>query len=314
MISVMLVVYNGERYIRTAIESVINQTHKDFELLIVDDGSIDNTLSIIKEYAEKDMRIKFEAHKNNRGVAAARNTALEMAKGEWLTFIDADDAYHPQRLESLLKIALKQEGVFLADDYILCFDSKQGLIPWKDRKFSGIKINFINDIKIIDFTTYLKINTPSIKPFIPLEVISKNSIRYTENCSYGEDLEFIIQIFKKGLKLKLIAHPYYYYRMTPESLTTKIENFDHLIGVYNRTLESYCLSLEEKNLLQARLAKVTSAKEYSLFISVLKSKRILEFIKIAICKPNLMFIFTKNLPKSFYYRISAMFKGGKIKT
>ena len=178
MISVMLVVYNGERYIRTAIESVINQTHKDFELLIVDDGSIDNTLSIIKEYAEKDMRIKFEAHKNNRGVAAARNTALEMAKGEWLTFIDADDAYHPQRLESLLKIALKQEGVFLADDYILCFDSKQGLIPWKDRKFSGIKINFINDIKIIDFTTYLKINTPSIKPFIPIEVISKNSIMY----------------------------------------------------------------------------------------------------------------------------------------
>ena len=112
----------------------------------------------------------------------------------------------------------------------------------------------------------------------------------------------------------MIAHPYYYYRMTPESLTTKIENFDHLIGVYNRTLESYCLSLEEKNLLQARLAKVTSAKEYSLFISVLKSKRILEFIKIAICKPNLMFIFTKNLPKSFYYRISAMFKGGKIQT
>ena len=90
LISIIIPVYNAERYLRNCLESITAQTYTDFEVLIVDDGSTDSSGAICDEFMQKDQRFRV-LHKKNEGVSKARNKALELLKGEWFTFVDADD-------------------------------------------------------------------------------------------------------------------------------------------------------------------------------------------------------------------------------
>ena len=102
MISIIIPIYNTEKYLGQCIESVLSQSHRDFELILVDDGSPDRAGSICDQYAAQDPRIRV-FHKKNGGVSAARNTGLESAVGEYVTFIDSDDWVEPTYLEGLLR-------------------------------------------------------------------------------------------------------------------------------------------------------------------------------------------------------------------
>ena len=103
MISIIMPVYSSEKYISEAIESICNQSYKNWELLIVNDGSTYHTKEIIDNYAKKDSRIKV-FHRKNEGVSMARNFALDQICGEYVTFIDSDDIYHTDRLKRMLQV------------------------------------------------------------------------------------------------------------------------------------------------------------------------------------------------------------------
>ncbi|MGZ0079080.1 glycosyltransferase [Methylomonas sp. YC3] len=133
--SVILPVYNGKKFIRDAITSILTQSHINLELLVVDDGSTDESTSIIKEFSEKDNRIRFFQQKNS-GVAGARNLALREAKGEYIGFIDQDDIWLTDKLESQIAYFEKNpEAVFLhgnieyIDDKLTPLD--KSLYPWE---------------------------------------------------------------------------------------------------------------------------------------------------------------------------------------
>ena len=104
-ISVIVPVYNAEQYLASCIDSILSQTFTDFEILLVDDGSPDNSGSICDAYAAKHDCISV-IHQENRGQAAARNHAMLHAKGAWFCFVDSDDLIHPQMLEMLYKAAV----------------------------------------------------------------------------------------------------------------------------------------------------------------------------------------------------------------
>lgn len=99
LVSVVMAVYNGEKFVAEAIESILQQTLTDLELLIVDDGSTDGTLEIVQDYAARDDRIRVFAHPENRGQPSALNTAIAHAAGKYITLMDSDDVSLPQRLE-----------------------------------------------------------------------------------------------------------------------------------------------------------------------------------------------------------------------
>lgn len=105
-ISVLMPAFNAEKYIRTAVESILNQTFSDFEFLIIDDGSVDSTWEIIKVYAQKDSRIKLLRNQSNLGICETLNRGLRFAKGKYLARMDADDWSFPERLE--LQIAFME--------------------------------------------------------------------------------------------------------------------------------------------------------------------------------------------------------------
>ena len=102
-VSIIMPVYNAEKYVSEAIESVRNQSYENWELIIVDDGSTDRSPEIINAYSRKDPRIK-SFHQKNQGVSMARNFALCQTHGEYVTFIDSDDVYHPDRLHRMVQI------------------------------------------------------------------------------------------------------------------------------------------------------------------------------------------------------------------
>lgn len=103
-ISVIVPVYKVESYLERCIQSILAQTYKDFELILVDDGSPDNCPAICDRYAKQDGRIRV-IHQENGGLSAARNTGIEMAKGKWLFFVDSDDWVHTEALRTLLECA-----------------------------------------------------------------------------------------------------------------------------------------------------------------------------------------------------------------
>lgn len=102
-ISVIVPVYNVEKYLRKCVDSILSQTFTDFELLLIDDGSKDHSGEICDEYALQDDRVKV-FHKENGGVSSARNLGIDVAKGEWITFVDADDYIAENLLQSLCNI------------------------------------------------------------------------------------------------------------------------------------------------------------------------------------------------------------------
>ena len=102
MISIIIPVYNSEKYLATCLDSIFNSTYQDFELILVDDGSTDNSSTICDDYATRDSRC-IVIHKPNAGVANARNEGLKRARGEYIAFVDNDDVIHPMMLEILYK-------------------------------------------------------------------------------------------------------------------------------------------------------------------------------------------------------------------
>jgi teichuronic acid biosynthesis glycosyltransferase TuaG len=105
--------YNCERYIELAAHSVINQTFQDWELIVIDDGSTDRTVDIIKTIATKDNRIRVIVNENNQGVSKTRNKGISIAKGDWIAFLDSDDMWERTKLEKQLDLAKQTSAEFV---------------------------------------------------------------------------------------------------------------------------------------------------------------------------------------------------------
>lgn len=113
LVSVIMPAYNCEKYVVEAINSVLAQTYKNWELLVLDDGSKDNTLQIIEEFSQKDSRIKALPNGKNMGVSATRNRGIELASGDWIAFLDSDDMWEPLKLEKQFEVVENKSAEFL---------------------------------------------------------------------------------------------------------------------------------------------------------------------------------------------------------
>lgn len=121
--------YNAEKYIRQAIDSVRAQTYSDWELIVVDDASKDNTNAIVSEYCREDSRIKLLCNPQNQGVSHTRKNGVEAATGEWIAFLDSDDAWQPEKLEKQLALQKKYNAklIFTGSAFM---DSEGHLLEW----------------------------------------------------------------------------------------------------------------------------------------------------------------------------------------
>lgn len=119
LVSVIIPVYNSEKFIKETIKTVQNQTYKNYELIVVNDCSTDNSKKIIEEEIKKDNKIKLINLKENSGVAIARNTGIDNAKGKYIAFLDADDLWEKEKLEKQIEFMSKNEYEFTFTGYEL---------------------------------------------------------------------------------------------------------------------------------------------------------------------------------------------------
>lgn len=184
-VSIIVPVYNVEKYLHKCIDSILNQTYRNFELILVNDGSTDKSGEICDKYALMDKRIQV-LHKINEGVSVARNIGIEVSVGEWCCFIDSDDYVKSSYLESF--ILNLSAGVYFYMDRGYNIDDGcdiyyQG-IPYEKKISSMIDLYTMGEL-------YNVINSPCMK-FFSNQLIKDNNIRFNKNFSYGEDHLFVL--------------------------------------------------------------------------------------------------------------------------
>lgn len=263
-ISVIIPTYNSEEYIEFAIKSVFSQTLGNFELIIVDDCSTDNTLKLIRQF--KDSRMKIILHQSNKGICEARNTGLKESEGEWIALLDADDGWHEEYLERLYLLTKKYPNSFFGSDFMVCFSGANNeFVPYR----SYLKMHEY-DIrnKIIILTSLGAVKLGLHLPMFPRDIVVKNNIMFPSEYRGYEGLYFILYLIRYGLKYVIINEPLYYYRLTPGSLSV---NYLYILGQL-KTCE-YLLTQEWVNdTIRKILKEVIKVIRYRLFTTSLKEK------------------------------------------
>lgn len=229
MISVIVPVYNVEKYLRKCLDSIINQTYNDWELILVDDGSKDASREICDEYSQNDSRIKV-FHKPNGGVSSARNIGIENACGEWIAFVDADDWLDPQYLLSLVNV----KGA----EMIVC-----GYKVDEDIIHDITRDDFVIDTQNCDYSQNY-FNETFFFPWRRLyrrDIVQKYSIRFEEKLKLSEDTCFICEYLLYCNKIAYIKDSYYHHRS------------EVALGKYQLSCESFLFYTNALNISFARL-------------------------------------------------------------
>lgn len=206
VISVIIPVFNSEKTIKRCIDSVLNQTYKSLEIIIIDDGSTDNSLSLCRNFAERDARIIVKSVKNG-GPSSARNIGLGLAKGDYVAFCDADDWMRPDMMESLMH-GLQDDNTQL----VMCYygteiKSKTELIQLESQEALEM---CIEDENIGGFLW---------NKLFDLSIIRSNSLRLDETIFHCEDLLFVTEYVVHIDKAVLIPKAYYCYEQNVDSLS-----------------------------------------------------------------------------------------------
>lgn len=247
MISIIVPVYKVEKYIHRCIDSVLNQTIADFELILVNDGSPDNCGAICDEYAAKDNRVRV-LHQTNKGQAAARNAGLDIAKGEWILFCDADDCYQPEKLSHyLISIDLTHsETLHCFNFYNVWPDGLQKEIRYPKAE---ILLSSVDDyVKCLSGSTFHKRMGYSVcNKIYSRELLKHYSIRFFQRDAMGnrddwaEDLAFNLQYYMCVNEISISEAPVY---LLSKHGTPEEQNENGLIGRMNHMLRIF-LELEK---------------------------------------------------------------------
>ena len=208
VISVIIPVYNTEKYLRCCIDSVLAQTYKDFELLLIDDGSTDSSGAICDEYAEKDTRVRV-FHKENGGVSSARNLGLDNARGNWIMFVDGDDWIAPNTLIQILCKADETNADVVIVDFEFACPNKKDLYTastWNDDKTTSLNHYIISVWNCI----WGNIAKRSL--------YAKNQLFCPQGVTYCEDFHLMVRLCYYAKKVVNIHQPFYYYRQQEASV------------------------------------------------------------------------------------------------
>lgn len=231
LISVIIPAYNVEKHLERCLDSVCGQSYKNLEILLVDDGSSDGTPQICDSYAKRDDRIRV-IHKENGGVAAARNTALDMMTGDMTAFSDADDYYEPGALESMHKAMLLHNADMVCCGYYEEFDDR----ITEYGTGSGDVIYNRHDAYEEYFKMGSRIGSGCWNKLIRSEVL--NDIRYKPYVM-GEDVEMLCRTIDKCDRVACIDYPGYHYIHRGDSATRAVfgENNINMLHIADEMLE-----------------------------------------------------------------------------
>lgn len=278
LVSIIIPVYNTEKYLKDLIGSLINQTYKNIEMIFIDDGSTDNSLNIIKQYQKNDHRIKIISSKNN-GANIARKKGLDIASGEYVMFIDSDDWIDINTVEELVNILSEYQYDAVRFNALLEPSKKiKNEVSYKLLNHSEIKKYLIetNILNNLCFTIYKLDKIKNIKAF-------------NLNVSNCEDYLINLEFYTNVDQMLLVDNAFYHYRYNPNSTTENkdknkvIKNIDELVFVYSKLFEYLNKwgmdSYDNKVLVAYKILSTTETSMHHLFYTDLSNKELQNVIE-----------------------------------
>lgn len=212
-VSVVIPVYNTEKYLRACLSSVVNQTYSNIEVIIINDGSSDNSASICKEYSEVYECITF-IDKDNEGVSIARNIGITFAKGEWIFFLDSDDFLELNAFEALIGVAEKTGCDLIHFGYRILKDNKKvnEIVQTNYQEYQNIGL----------FLKYKELKPmPASITFIKRKIIKKSDILFNADMKHNEDLFFIYSLYCHAKKIVVLNKIFYNQVLSENSASRK---------------------------------------------------------------------------------------------
>ena len=300
LISVIVPVYNGEKYIKKCINSILNQTYSNFELIIINDGSVDKTADEVKCIDDKRIRL---FNKNNTGVSDTRNYGISLSKGDYLIFIDADDEIESTLFEKMIKIV---------NEHHVDIIRYNGFVQNKNGKYDSIVFP-VEDGLILSSKEHQNqiiniINKPynSIRCYSPLLFMkNENIINFRKELVYLEDKMFYLENMLNNKKIIFINDELYYYNYNETSKTKNINKFanniDDLIIAQN-TIKKYLSNNYDKLVDSSTIALIIHRIKY--LASITKLFQFKKIMKQFLNKDNIIYylnIDPDGVSKTVYY-------------
>lgn len=220
-ISVIVPVYNGESYLASCLDSILSQSYKNVEVIVINDGSTDFSLKIAETYSEKDNRVTVYSHENS-GLSEARNRGIEVATGDYIAFVDSDDILLPEALELLLNELIKNAADIAEGKTI------RGKIQGAQKLKPHIEKHIYSSEEALSNMLYQKRLLPSVCGKLFIKELF-NELKFEKGILY-EDLNIIYKVFEKCNKIVWIDYPVYFYREAEGSILNnwKLERLDVL--------------------------------------------------------------------------------------
>ncbi|WP_291062634.1 MULTISPECIES: glycosyltransferase family 2 protein [unclassified Empedobacter] len=230
-ISIVIPIYNAEKYIKKCITSILSQAYENIELILINDGSKDNSLTICNKYKKLDHRVII-INQANQGVSKTRNNGINIATGEYILFIDADDYIDKEYISSFLKEKLNQNTLLIQD--LVRVENNKSIITdnykYKEYKTKDLGEIFQNNI--------LNNGFPFCKLY-NLNLIKKYQLQFKSDIKFGEDLIFFLEYYKHIDKLKFIKEHKYFYLIHKESASFKNYTYEEMEKSLSNLLKTY---------------------------------------------------------------------------
>ncbi|MDO4699758.1 MAG: glycosyltransferase [Moraxella sp.] len=274
LVSLVVPVYNAEIYIQMTLDSIHEQSMSEFECILVNDFSDDNSVNIIKEYLKKDRRFKLISHRANGGLSAARNSGLRFAKGRYVSFLDADDLIMPKSLE----LRMRALSAYDNDDKVIGVYAGSVTISENCKKApQGVDIK----LKVIDFIT-----SGGQCPFNANQPMFKTDLfrlvgGFDESLSQAEDYDMWMRILRRGYRVMPVNTQLVTYRQTPGSMIRK-NPLLHLDTSYERYFENFKKLPLNRFDDRFEVNLMNSLSEYGQELNI--ANRVLEFSGLALAK------------------------------
>jgi glycosyltransferase involved in cell wall biosynthesis len=229
LVTIVVPAHNAAGYVDAALKTAGAQTEQRIEIIVVDDASSDATAAVVRAAAEHDDRIRLVTFPTNRGPGAARNVAIEAARGEWIALLDADDRYLPHRLARLLALAAQTGADMVSDNLLLCPDDggpSRPLIP-KEALPGPTRLSPAEFVRRnVATRSATCISYGFLQPMIRRAFLDRHAIRYDERLRHGEDFVFETRCLLAGARWWVTPEPMYLYALRAGSLTRRASATD----------------------------------------------------------------------------------------
>ncbi len=307
-VSVIMPVYNGARTLMESVDSVLQQTYHDLELIICNDASTDETREILSNIIDERVRVIHNSH--SLGEGPSRDRAIDLASGHWLAVIDADDVWSHERLELMLRVANPSLDNIVFDDIWECHDTPSGMVPWHTLRgkyaFGGNGIDIIK-VPIADYVFGKRL---LIKPILPVQYIKRYHIVHS-SLPFAADTEFFLRVLSHGLDLYYIPKAMYYYRITPGSMTGSTERSGMMREVLENSINLFNNAPAVQAALRKKIAMVRRDERYLPFIWALKKNEFIKALRLVCQSPWIMAEFFRRLGHSLAYQVHRTWHGGR---